>query len=249
MSLVLYRFPGSQYSEKARTALDFKGLEYTVVDLSPGADQWMIYKKTGQRMLPVLEHNGAFIHDSTAIALYLEHAFPEGKGGTRALLPDDFKRRREVLDFEDRLDTVFGMPGRIVLTEQCLRDGVWLEAVAGANGAKGPAVWGVKGASVFARVATLLPPVQGALEAAHKEVRSLLHECCDRIAETGFLVGDTPTLADVAAAGLSLHLYWPDSAYLGVPALRDKGVAEYVNDPVLGRFFEWKKRFYSTYLK
>lgn len=249
MSLTLYRFPGSQYSEKVRAALDFKGLSYSVVDLAPGADQWMIYQRTGQRQVPVLAHNGSFIHDSTAICLYLEHAFPAGRGGRRALLPDDFALRREVLDLEDRLDALFGLPGRAVLTEQCLRDPHWLKAVGAANGVRGPGLWALRGASLGLRLGSLLPPVQSTLDAAHAALRGTLTELTERLARAPYLTGAEPTLADVAAAGLSLHLAWPDSAYLGVPLLRGRGIAEYVNDPVLGRFFAWRERFYREFLK
>ena len=84
MPITLHRFKISHFSEKARAALDFKGLDYTLVDHVAGPGQLAIYRLSGQRKLPLLEHEGAVVHDSTAIALYLEHAFPAGRGGARA---------------------------------------------------------------------------------------------------------------------------------------------------------------------
>ncbi|XYI04020.1 glutathione S-transferase N-terminal domain-containing protein [Sorangium sp. So ce1128] len=47
--MVLHRFPLSHYSEKARAALDFKGLEYRIVEHRPGVEQLAIYRLSGQR--------------------------------------------------------------------------------------------------------------------------------------------------------------------------------------------------------
>src|SRR5262245_5500341 len=104
MNIVLHRFPISHFSEKARAALDFKGLTYEVVDHRPGSGQVAIYRLSGQRKLPVLENDGNVVADSTEIALYLERTFPD----RRRLLPDDPDKRREVLALEDQLDNVLG---------------------------------------------------------------------------------------------------------------------------------------------
>jgi len=56
MTIVLHRFPLSHFSEKVRVMLDFKGLDYRVVDHSPGPDQLAIMKLSGQRKVPVIEH-------------------------------------------------------------------------------------------------------------------------------------------------------------------------------------------------
>ena len=71
MTIVLHRFPLSHFSEKARVMLDFKGLDYRVVDHSPGPDQLAIMKLSGQRKVPVIEHEGSVVHDSTAISYLL----------------------------------------------------------------------------------------------------------------------------------------------------------------------------------
>ncbi len=250
MPITLHRFKISHFSEKARAALDFKGLDYTLVDHVAGPGQLAIYRLSGQRKLPLLEHEGAVVHDSTAIALYLEHAFPAGRGGARALLPDDFTQRKAVLDLEDRLDDVLGQHVPALATEQALRDRDWLDAFGGTVGASGRvARVGLHTVGALAHVGSFLPPGRSLLAEAHRAVRALLHELCARIAEHGYLCGPTPTLADVTAAGLTAPLSWPDSVHLGVPTLRGRSIAQYAHDPVLGRFFDWKTQFYKDFLR
>lgn len=250
MTITLHRFALSPFSEKARACLDFKGLTYTVVDHTPGPGQLAVYRRSGQRKVPVLEHDGAVVHDSTAIALYLEHAFPLGRGGARALLPDDFTHRRAVLDLEDRLDDVLGRYVGTLFAEQCLRDREWLDAVGAALGASGRAARvGLHTVGAFAHVGSFLPPGRALLAEAHRAVRALLHALCERIARDGYLCGPAPTLADVAAVGLTLPMAFPDSAWLGAPALRGRSLAQYAHDPVLGRFFQWKAQFYKDFLR
>ncbi len=104
MSIVLHRFALSHFSEKARVCLDFKRLDYTLVQHQQGAGQLGVWRLSGQRKLPVIEHDGAVIHDSTAIALHLDHAFADGP----ALLPRELRARGRCCELEERLDAELG---------------------------------------------------------------------------------------------------------------------------------------------
>lgn len=243
MTIVLHRFPLSHFSEKVRVMLDFKGLDYRVVDHHHGPDQLAILRLSGQRKVPVIEHNGSVIPDSTAIALYLEHTFP----GTPAMLPSDFKRRREVLDLEDRLDDVLGrwVPG--VATDEALRDGdQWAVAGAASMGSDALPVRAlVRTVGWLARPASFIPGVRRQLDEGRAAIRALLLELGDRIAADGYLCGSEPTLADLTAAGLTLLLKVPRSRYNALPDHVGDGVREFINDPALGRFFDWRDRLYE----
>lgn len=241
MSVVLHRFPLSHFSEKVRVMLDFKCIDYRVVDHTPGPEQWAIMKMSGQRKLPVIEHAGSVVHDSTAIALYLEHAFPEA----RPMLPSDFARRREVLDMEERIDAVLGrlVPG--IAADELLRDGDrWTDVGSAALGAGVPRAL-VRVVGWVARPAAFVPGVRRQLDEARTMVRALLVELCERIAADGYICGREPTLADLAAAGLSSGLRVPDTRYNALPGRVGEGVREFINDPALGRFFDWRDRLYA----
>ncbi len=247
MSLVLYRFPMSHYSEKVRLALDFKGLEYQLVNLQPGTGQLAVLEKTGQRMVPMLEHDGSFVHDSTAILLYLEHAFAPS-AGYRALLPSDLAMRRAAIELEEHLDTTLGRHEPVVGVDHGLRDGQYLEGLA-----TGLLPWkslnrvGAKLFSALLRPSVIAGPGRTRIDLAWKTVRETLNELCERLAKTPYLLGAEPSMADVAAAGLTHHVYLPAGRHLAAPSLADTGVTGLLNDPVLGRFFDWKRKFYRDF--
>lgn len=75
----LYQMAISHYCEKVRWALDFKGVAYTAHTLLPGPHGKKIQQLTQskQTAVPVLEHEGKILQNSSAILDYLETSFPE----------------------------------------------------------------------------------------------------------------------------------------------------------------------------
>ena len=84
LDLVLHMFPASHYNEKARWALDWKGLPHRRIPYLPGPHGPQIQRMTGQTATPVLEMGGRAIAGSAQIIDALEQAFPQ-----RALYPAD----------------------------------------------------------------------------------------------------------------------------------------------------------------
>lgn len=75
---VLYTFPTSVFSRRARLALAHKGLEYEVRDAR--ADEKSMAEALAaspQSTMPVLIDEGRAIGDSTAMAVYLDLAYPD----------------------------------------------------------------------------------------------------------------------------------------------------------------------------
>jgi glutathione S-transferase len=66
----LYQFELSQFAEKARLILDFKGLQYRKIEVVPGVGQLEVFRISGQRQVPVIKDGNTIVADSTAIALY-----------------------------------------------------------------------------------------------------------------------------------------------------------------------------------
>jgi glutathione S-transferase len=250
MALTLHRHPLSHDAEKVRAALDFKGLEYRVVDHAPSAsDQLAIYRLSGQRGLPVLEHDGQAIHDATAIALHLERAFPAAPG-RRALLPDDIPRRRAALDLEGRISASLGVHAPLVVYERSLRDRALFDELAqGALPVRGVTLQATRVIGLASRAAMLLPASRRPFDEAREAVRAMLDELTDRLTRSAFLLGDEALLPDVAAVGLSMLLKFPESRYLARPGLAGRGVPEFVDDPRYRRFFAWRDAFYREFLR
>lgn len=244
MPIVLHRFPLSHYAEKVRVGLDYKALEYDVVDHRPPAGQLAMYRLSGQRHVPVLEHDGTVIADSTEILLYLERAF----GNRRPLLPRDQRLRREALDLEARLDDVLGpWAPRLLVRHAAAEEGLLGTIVENHLGV-GATGFLARGATSLARAVVGQGRLRGALDEVEAKVCSLLAELCDRLSVSRYLVGDEPSLADLAAVGLTLHLRFPRSKYLADPSLAGRQIPTIAGDPNLQPFFEWRDDFYRDYL-
>lgn len=75
--ITLYHFPYSPFNEKARWALDFKGLEVELEPLMPGPHMPVIKKLTGQTSTPVVSFGDRHIAGSGPILDHLEVIAPE----------------------------------------------------------------------------------------------------------------------------------------------------------------------------
>ena len=75
--LELYQFELSHFSEKVRLVLDYKGLAYRKIEVTPGMGQLDLFRMSGQGKVPVLKDGNKVIADSTAIALYLDKTYPD----------------------------------------------------------------------------------------------------------------------------------------------------------------------------
>jgi glutathione S-transferase len=102
--LKLYQFTFSHYCEKARWALEYKGIAYQPVNLLPGLHVRTVQRLTPKRGLPVLLDGATVIQDSSAIITYLDAKFP-----TPTLTPSDPAAGREALEWERYLDEHIGL--------------------------------------------------------------------------------------------------------------------------------------------
>jgi len=100
---VLWQFTASHYNEKARWALDWKGVAHVRRSLLPGPHALKIRRMTGQTAVPVLVLDGRAIHDSTRIIEALEQAYPDPP-----LYPREPAERRRALDLEEFFDVELG---------------------------------------------------------------------------------------------------------------------------------------------
>ena len=76
MAIVLHQFPISHYCEKVRWALDYKGVDYRLKNHLPGLHLKKMKAVAPFSSVPVLEHDGHYVHDSAAIISYLDTQFP-----------------------------------------------------------------------------------------------------------------------------------------------------------------------------
>jgi glutathione S-transferase len=197
--LTLIQFPTSHFCLKARMTLDWKGLRYekkTVYPLLQGAVQ----KLSGQRKVPVLLVNGRAIPDTTDIALYLDERYPDPP-----LLPSDSALARRALLWEDWADESLSFIARDMVYARLLEHpdliGNFLPK---ALRPRTPAAAKKAAARLVTGVFTAKFGIDRyQMDRAAVRLPTALSLIAGEIAETGFLVGDRLSLADIAvAAGL-----------------------------------------------
>lgn len=244
--LELYQFELSQYSEKVRLILDYKGLEYRKIEVTPGVGQLEVYQLAGQRQVPVLKDGATVVADSTEIAKYLDQKYPD-----RPLFPTDPKQRGLCLLMEEWADESIGTKSRTVLFSGISQDQSFRSALLPSNTP-----------DVVKNLVEALPPdllktlgfglgaSPDAVKSAEKAIKQDLEALCLILQDSRYLTGDYPTLADFAVAGLSILLKFPDGPYLAIPEkLRGKGVPGIADDPLYQPFFNWRDRLYAEFRK
>lgn len=111
----LLEFPHSHYCEKARWALDYKGLAFQPVALLPGFHMLTVRKYAADTSVPLLLHNNQIVQGSNEIITYLDRQYPE-----HLLTPTDAEQRQQCLDIEADMDTRLGLTIRQVLYSRLL---------------------------------------------------------------------------------------------------------------------------------
>jgi len=76
MAIKLYQFPTSMFCEKVRIVLTLKGIPYEIVEARKDERKSLI-EFSGQKQVPVLDHQGQCVIDSTRICDFLEKEYPE----------------------------------------------------------------------------------------------------------------------------------------------------------------------------
>ena len=100
---VLWHIRISHYNEKARWALDYKGVAHERRAPREGLHMAYALALTRRPTLPVLQLNGTAIGDSTRIIEALEREYPEPP-----LYPADPAERRRALELEEFFDEELG---------------------------------------------------------------------------------------------------------------------------------------------
>lgn len=244
--LELYQFELSQYSEKVRLILDYKGLDYRKIEVTPGVGQLELFRLSGQRQVPVLKDGEVFVADSTEIALYLERKYPE-----RPIIPTDPKKKGLCLMMEEWADESIGLKGRKAFIGAFNKNQNFRTSLL-PNGT--PDFFKTIVGAIPGDVLDILGSGIGfggdAVKDATTALKQDLEALCAILQDSPYLVGDTPTLADLAVAGLSMILKFPDGPYLDIPeGLKGKGVPSLADNSTYEPFFAWRDRIYAEFRK
>jgi glutathione S-transferase len=198
MMLELHQFPFSHYNEKARWALDWKGVPHLRESYLPGPHIPLVYWMSGQKQVPVLRTGAEIVCGSAAIIDWLERTHPEP-----ALFPSSPAARAEALEVQRWFDEKVGAAVRRAFFFDFLDDGDYAaRSLAVGKGTVTTALY----RALFPATRALMRLDMGITADGAERARERTAEALDRVAKTagpdGYLVGDRFSVADLAAAAL-----------------------------------------------
>jgi glutathione S-transferase len=245
--LELYQFELSPFAEKVRLILDYKGLAYRKIEVVPGMGQLDLFRISGQRQVPVLKDGNTVIADSTAIALYLDKTYPD-----RPIVPTNPQQKATCLLLEQWADDSIGSKGRKLLLDSLRNSNIRTSMLPIGTPDLFKNLIGSIPAEAIDVLSLGLGLTPDSIKAAKAEMRRSLESICLLLAQNSgaYLTGDTPTLADLTVAGLSLLLKIPDGPYLNIPdRFKGKGVPGFADNPDYDLFFTWRDKLYADFRK
>jgi glutathione S-transferase len=244
--LELYQFELSHYCEKVRFILDYKGLAYRKIEVTPGIGQVDVYRLSGQPQVPVLRDGNEVIADSTAIADYLDKKYPD-----KPVIPEDPKLRGLCLLIEQWADESIGLNARKCLAGAIAKDpDLRTAALPNATPDFLKNLLGAVPAELFGFLSLGVGLGPDVIKSAQEAMKRDLTALCFILLEQPYLVTDHPTLADFAVAGLSMYIKFPAGNYLDIPdSLKGKGVSGMSDIGTFEPFFNWRDRLYADYRK
>jgi glutathione S-transferase len=209
---VLWHLEISHYNEKARWALDYKGVAHERRAVTPGLQQLTARRLRAGRTVPILETDGRAIGDSTRIIEEIERRWPEPP-----LYPADPGERRRALDLEEYFDEQCGHDARRVLFGDNLTDPeTFLAMFAGADRRRlGPLEALTPLVCRLVKWRFRIRPET--VEESRERVRAAFDKLEADVGPSGYLVGESFTVADLTAASiLGLIVVPPEFPYIKV---------------------------------
>jgi glutathione S-transferase len=244
---VLYHIEISHYSEKARWAFDFKGVEHERRAPPPMFHMgWaVVLTRGGGKTFPVLRLNGEAIGDSTRIIEALEREYPEPP-----LYPADPDERRRALELEDHFDEELGPYIRRWAFHEALEGAEPAEFLEAALGSAPKAVKRVMVATapVGQRLLRLRYGINAEdAEVAREKTRSAFDRVESELQPSGYLVGDRFTVADLTAAALLFPLVRPPEAPYVIEATLPERFASFRDEMSSHPGYKWVEEMYRRH--
>ena len=193
-----YQFQFSHFCEKARWALDYKGLPHVRKNLLPGLHKRVAKNLAPRSGLPILVDNGTVVQDSTSIINFLDEKYPD-----RPLTPRDPREAKEALEWEEYLDDEIGVPLRLWFYYHALpdRDCALRFLLDGAPWYGRP-LFGLVYPKVRAAMVALMNIHAESARQSEARLVAALDKLDDAVRERQFLVGDRFSRADLTACAL-----------------------------------------------
>jgi glutathione S-transferase len=210
----LLQFRHSPYNEKARWTLDLKRVPHLRRSLLPGPHMGVLKPLTGHTGTPVVRHDGGVIDGSARIVEWLDAMYPQPP-----LIPADTAARDEALRIQRWFDDDLTPRIRRTVLDALLANPGYFSRVFCDGRSRAVQI-------AYAMIVPLAAPLvrkgngitgPEAVEDGHAAARQALDFVADRAAATGYLVGESFTVADLTAASTLAVLARPKGSPMAAP--------------------------------
>lgn len=239
----LYQFYFSHYCEKARWALDYKGIPYTPRNLLPGLHVKRALKLAPRSCLPIIVDDGTAVQDSTAIIDFLERTYPD-----HPLIPQGPKDARDALAWEEYLDEEIGATLRLWVYYFLLPDRrrAIRFMLDGAPWYGRPAL-----ALIFPRlrerIIRFLDINTDSAQQSEERLLAALGKLDDALADKRFLVGERFSRADLTACALLQAYCRPGESDAQTARILPEYVLKLRDSHKTRRYFDWVRALYAEH--
>jgi glutathione S-transferase len=236
----LWQLEYSHYAEKARWALEYKGIDHVRRSPMPGTHIpiALVLTRGAQPTVPVLQIDGRMIGDSTEIIAALESIHPEPP-----LYPIDAAERARAIELEDWFDENSGPHTRLLSFYELIQEPDVFAEVA-ATAVPGPLGKAKPVVGAYARAFTSLRFGANSDEAAERAREAIVAGLDELEAELEkgdgeFLVGEHLSVADITAASLFYPVVLPPEGPLDPNLPRPPALERFRQSLSDRRGFKW----------
>ena len=240
----LFQFPYSHFNEKARWAFDYKKVPHVRRAVLPGPHAPQMIRLSGQAQVPVIKYDDNVISGSADIISLLEAEHPKPP-----LYPADEAERLRALEIENLFDTLYGVELRRALFSVLLGEPDFVCNLFSGNHSalvrKGyrwmfPVTKRVMASSMKALDKQLVEKAYGETQAAFDYV-------VENKGANGYLVGDTFSVADLAAAALLAPAVAPENSPMEYPRPRPAAMEQWLERWSGHAGAEWVREMYRRH--
>jgi glutathione S-transferase len=244
MSLpLLWHIPFSHFNEKVRWALGFKKIPHRRRSVGAGY-LFKAWRATGHGTLPILFLDGKPVGDSTAIIAALEQWQPEP-----ALYPKDPAQLRRALELEDYFDEGLGPSLRAALVTPLFREDPHLALRVLTTGMPDRAYRNLRPLS---RIFPAYYPFRHKIKARRldqdrADVAAALDRISRELQPSGYLVGETFSVADLTAAALLSPVLQPAETQYPLTVALPGSLRQYWDDVARHPPAQWALEMYRRH--
>lgn len=233
-TMTLYQFAISHFCEKARWALDYKGLPYRLQNLVPGPHLRTTRRLAPQSSVPILVDGDMAVQGSGAIITYLDR-----QHRTRPLTPTSAADAGMALEWERYADNNIGLPLRVyfyhyVLDDRALATRLLIEGGPWWSAALYALIYPI----LRSRMRSALHIDAASARAAEARLIEAFVHVEERLARQRYLAGPLFSRADLTVSAL-LAPCWRDPGALPEPL--QQFIATHAERPAL----RWARQIYT----